>query len=36
MRCDEFWGGIERTTFSAKVLPKEKSLAQKLEYYGKA
>lgn len=33
---EEFWSGRPHTTFSAKVLPEEKSLAQKLEYYGKA
>jgi putative hydrolases of HD superfamily len=33
--CEEFWGGRPHTMFSEKVLPDEKSLAQKLEYYGK-
>jgi putative hydrolase of HD superfamily len=32
---EEFWGEKPHTTFSATVLPEEKALAQKLEYYGK-
>lgn len=33
---EDFWGGRPHAAYSAEVLPEEKSLAQKLEYYGKA
>jgi putative hydrolase of HD superfamily len=33
---EEFWGERPHVTYLAEVLPEEKSLAQKLEYYGKA
>ena len=33
---EDFWNGQPHVTYSAEVLPEEKSLAQKLEYYSKA
>lgn len=33
---EKFWGERSHTMYSAKILPEEKSLAQKLEYYGEA
>lgn len=33
---EDFWGGRLHATYSAEALPEEKSLAQKLEYYGNA
>jgi putative hydrolase of HD superfamily len=33
---EEFWGRRSHTVYSAEEPPEEKSLAQKLEYYGKA
>jgi len=31
---EEFWGGRPHAAYSAEELPEEKSLAQKVEYYG--
>jgi len=33
---EEFWGGRPHAAYSAEEPPEEKSLAQKVEYYGKA
>jgi hypothetical protein len=33
---EEFWGERPHATYSAEVLPEEKSLAQKLKYYSNA